>query len=140
MTLATCLRSLKTRFDGDQPRRTSRRLAARKPATARLRMEGLEERQLLSGFGSADGAYIVESWSGGYADVKIQPTDQKIVAAGGASSGLAVARYDSVGNADSSYGSGGLSTPAGGGGAGGLVLQPDGKAVVSTTVSGYLGA
>src|SRR5262249_7013971 len=90
-----------------------------KPRTAKPRLELLEERQLLSGFGPADGAFIAESWysgSGGYQDVQIQPVDQKIVAAGSVSTthGAAVARYDSVGNPDTSYGSNGLSTPPGG--------------------------
>src|SRR5207248_3272206 len=62
--------------------RKIRRPVSPKPRTAKPRLEPLEERQLLSGFGPEDGAYIVESWSGSYSDVKIQPGDQKIVAAG----------------------------------------------------------
>ncbi|MFO0887851.1 MAG: hypothetical protein U0790_01765 [Isosphaeraceae bacterium] len=113
------------------PSRRTRRAVTPKRRPARLLLEPLEGRQLLSGFGPEDGAFIVEPWSGRYAAVQIQPGDQKIVAAGGTSSGLAVARYDSAGNADLSYGTGGRSTPTGGGAAGSLVLQPDGKAVVS---------
>ena len=96
-------------------------------------VERLEERQLLSGFGPADGAYMVEAWNGIYTDVKLQPGDQKIVAAGTvAGGGVALARYDSAGNPDVNYGTGGLSTPNGLGiETGSLVLQSDGKAVVA---------
>ena len=53
-----------------------------------------------------DGAYIVEPWKGNYSAVKIQPGDQKIVAAGEitmnptttSDPGVAIARYDPVGN------------------------------------------
>ena len=45
-------------------------------------VEPLEARQLLSGFGPADGAYVVAPWIGSYKDVQVQPGDQKIVAAG----------------------------------------------------------
>src|SRR4029078_6759515 len=51
---------------------------------------------------------------------------------------IAIARYDSLGTTDTAYGSAGLSAPALGPateGGGGLVLQPDGKAVVSGTGS-----
>lgn len=118
--------------------RTNRNRVSPKRGTAKPRLERLEERQLLSGFGPADGAYVEESWySGfkGYLDVQIQPVDQKIVAAGSVLSnrGAAIARYDSVGNPDTSYGSNGLSTSPGGSPAwyAGLTLQPDGKAVLS---------
>lgn len=92
-----------------------------------------------------DGTYIVEPWSGRYSAVKIQPGDQKIVAAGRVQStgGVAIARYDSIGNPDTGYGSGGLSTPLGGiaRSFAGLTLQADGKAVVpATNRSGYFGA
>ncbi len=146
MTLATCLRSLKTRLDGNQPRRKSRRPPSHKPATAKPRLEPLEERQLLSGFGPADGAYIVEAWNGAYNDVQIQPGDQKIVAAGDMSSNMAIARYDSLGNPDNTYGTGGpsipplsgVSAPALGSSnayADDLALQPDGRAVVAGNAS-----
>ena len=108
MPLATWLRTVKTRLDHQQPRRTGRRPAARKRATVRRRMEQLEDRLALSGFGLEDGAYIVESWAGSYQDVQIQPGDQKIVAAGSmhvTTDSLAVARYDSLGVADATYGS-----------------------------------
>jgi uncharacterized delta-60 repeat protein len=110
-------------------------------------MEPLEVRLALSGFGPADGAYIVEPWIGDYEDVQIQPGDQKIVAAGSANSNMAIARYDSLGNPDNSYGTGGPSIPPLSGvsapalgsttNAGGndLVLQPDGKAVVAGNIS-----
>jgi uncharacterized delta-60 repeat protein len=128
--------------------RQARSTVSTRRTTAKLRLELLEERQLLSGFGAADGASIVESWysgPGGYQDVQIQPVDQKIVAAGSVSTtqGAAVARYDSVGNPDTSYGSNGLSTPPGGRPAwyAGLALQSDGKAVLSAVnTSGYFGA
>src|SRR4051794_37517104 len=63
-----------------------------------------------------DGAYIVEPWLGSYEDVKIQPGDQKIVVAGReqAAGRVAIARYDSAGNPDGGFGSGGLSIPPGG--------------------------
>jgi len=127
--------------------RKTRRVSSRR-ATAKPRLEPLEERQLLSGFGSADGAYIVEPWAGTYQAVQIQPgTGNQIVAAGTMDitnptidHRMAIARYDSAGNPDSNYGSGGVSAPPLGPGTEygfDLVLQPaDGKAVVSGTGSG----
>ena len=112
-------------------------------------MERLEERQLLSGFGPEDGAYVVESWIGSYFNVQIQQSDQKIVVAGNVNPNnnntdtrLAIARYDSLGNADNTFGSGGPSIPPLSGVSApplgpsneygiDLVLQPDGNAVVS---------
>jgi hypothetical protein len=55
-------------------RKTGRPVSPKR-RTALLLLEPLEGRQLLSGFGSADGAYIVESWSGSYNAVQIQPVD-----------------------------------------------------------------
>lgn len=85
-----------------------------------------------------DGTYLVEPWLGRYEDVKIQPSDQKIVAAGQIygfggenQSRFAIARYDPLGVADPTFGSGGLSAPALGLAGYGLVLQSDGKAVVA---------
>jgi uncharacterized delta-60 repeat protein len=113
--------------------RQSRRAISPKLRTAKPRMVQLEDRLTPAGFGPEDGAYFVESLAGTYTDVKIQPADQKILAAG-----TVLARYDSLGNLDAGYGAGGFSTTAN---AAGLVLQPDGKAVVSATSSlGYLGA
>lgn len=90
-----------------------------------------------------DGAYIVEPWrNGSYEAVQIQP-DQKIVAAGHTydfgenQDRFAIARYDSLGNLDATFGVGGLSTPALGPSfeAGySLVLQSNGKAVVAGTI------
>lgn len=129
-----------------------RRPDSPKRRSALPRLERLEDRQVLSGFGPEDGAYIVESWTGHYDDVEIQPADQKIVAAGqitGLSQygNVAIARYDSTGNPDAGWGTGGLSTPPsppGGAHASGLILQPDGKAVVSSHFimpgNWYLGA
>jgi uncharacterized delta-60 repeat protein len=100
--------------------------------------------------GAQDGAYIVEPWQGGYSDVKIQPGDQKIVVAGSmyvdpvtsTEQRMTIARYDSLGNRDNTYGIGGPSIPPLSGVSApalgpdtesgyGLALQPDGKAVVS---------
>ena len=104
-----------------------------KPSRRALFLERLEDRLVLSGFGPEDGAYIVEPWLGHYWGVEIQPGDQRIVAAGLGPTGVAVARYDSLGNADTSYGSGGVANPVGPTTATALslVLQPDGKAVVA---------
>jgi uncharacterized delta-60 repeat protein len=137
MALSIWLAALKTRCEGNQPWRTRRRTASARRATAKLRIERVEERLALSGFGPEDGAYIVEPWNGRYDNVEVQPSDQKIVAAGVAAVGggprVAVARYDALGNADATYGSGGLATPLLGPvyRADALVLQPDGKAVVA---------
>ncbi len=121
--------------------RRTRRSSSPKPTTSKPRLEPLESRQLLSGFGPEDGAYILEPWIGSYSKVQIQPGDQKIVAAGQVNPSndysdqrMAIVRYDSLGNIDSTYGSGGVSTPAlGSGNESGrnIVIQPDGKAVVS---------
>jgi uncharacterized delta-60 repeat protein len=103
-------------------------------------LELLEERQLLSGFGPDDGAYIVEDRAGGdYRDVQIHPDTQAIVAVGdpGAGSNFGVARYHSDGSVDTSYGNVGLASPPLGPGsehALALLLQPDGKAVVAGQV------
>jgi uncharacterized delta-60 repeat protein len=126
--------------------RTTRHHVSPKRRTVKPRLEPLDERQLLSGFGPADGAYIVEPWGGSYEPVQIQPGDQKIVVTGDGSSstgpGIAIARYDSLGNPDDTYGTGtssipplsgvsatslGSSNPVGTD----LVLQTDGKALVA---------
>ena len=124
--------------------RQNRRTVSPKRRTAKLRLERLDERLLLSGFGAGDGGYIVEPWVGGYSAVQIQPGDQKIVAAGddGTDQRMAIARYDSLGNPDNTYGSGGPSIPPLSGVSApelsssseygrNLVLQPDGKAVLA---------
>jgi uncharacterized delta-60 repeat protein len=94
-------------------------------------------------FGSGDGSYILESWSGIYNDLKVQPTDQKIVAAGSKYSAdaanpsdhrMLVARYAASGSDDTSFGTGGFSAPNLGSSieyGNALVLQSDGKAVVA---------
>src|SRR5262249_42204285 len=96
-----------------------------------------------SAFGPGDGAYIVESWSGTYNELLIQPGDQKILAAGSRYSTdpnapydhrMAIGRYYSSGSVDPAYGTGGMTAPAflstlEYGNA--LALQPDGKAVVA---------
>lgn len=129
MPLATWLRTWNTRLAHHQTRRNGRRLALNRPSTAMLGMERLEERLALSAFGTTDGAYIEEPSTGGYLSIKIQPTDQKMIAGGG---GGLVARYDSLGNLDNTFGSGGIAmAPTG---TSGIALQPDGKVVVSGTV------
>ena len=134
------------RHIGDRP-------ASRSPATSKLGMETLEDRLALSGLGPEDGAYIVEPWLGGYFDVEIQPGDQKIVAAGSTNRNIdhsdtriAIARYNSLGAADNTFGIGSPSMPPLNGLSApalspiresgiGLMLQPDGKAVVSGSIS-----
>jgi len=74
--------------------------------------------------------------------VQVQPWDQKIVVAGGATAGVdqlgnpiyefAVARYNPDGSLDSSFGDNGLVTiPSNDAGAGFLAIQPDGKIIVA---------
>lgn len=144
MPLATWFRSLHARLDSNYPSRGISRPKSRRPTTIRLCTERLEYRLNLAGFGPEDGSYIVEPWNGKYVDVDIQPGDQKIVATGG---NTTIARKDSAGNPDASFGTAGLSVlsiPGAGGSSGGLVLQPDGKAVVSTSfpssTGGLIGA
>ncbi len=149
MVFPTWFANTMTRLESKKSRRARRRPAALRPTPAEPHLEPLEERLALSGFGPADGAYIVEPWIGSYSDVQIQPGDQKIVAAGQVNPNndytdlrMAIARYDSLGNPDSTYGSGGPSIlplngvsapPLGPSNESGhdLVLQSDGKAVVS---------
>ena len=64
------------------PARRGRRSAQRGADTIHLHLERLEERIVLSGFGPEDGSYIVENREGSYTSIQIQPSDQKIVAAG----------------------------------------------------------
>ena len=81
-----------------------------------------------------DGSYIIEPWSGYYTGVAVQPGDQKIVAAGFSvtSDSMAIARYHATGVPDTSYGSGGISTPTGVRESSfNVALQADGKAVVA---------
>ena len=138
------------KFFSRKTRRNARVHSSR--LTSPLRLEPLEDRLMLSGFGPGDGAYVVESWAGSYSNVQIQQSDQKIVVAGNVNPNntnnnltdqrMAIARYDSLGNADNTYGSGGPSIPPLNGvsapplgpsyeDGNDLVLQPDGKAVVS---------
>ena len=125
------------------PSRRGRSSDKRGAATIQLQLERLEERLVLSGFGPEDGSYILENREGGwYSDVRIQPSDQAIVAAGpagtlpGAVPFFGVERYDRAGNVDTSYGNAGLASPPLGPGqsAVGLLLQPDGKALVAGRV------
>ena len=143
MTLRNQLLNWKTQLEVKR-RRSSRKSTLTMPKMARVHLERLEDRFALSGFGPADGAYIVEDRQGGwYSDVKIQPSDQAIVAAGptgtrpdGTSSMFGVERYNSAGNVDMSYGSAGLASPSLGPGQGAVAvcLQADGKAVVAGQV------
>lgn len=84
---------------------------------------------------------IVRTTFGGDSDeamgLALQPADGKLVAAGYATIGgrdrIALARYNSDGTLDGSFGSGGLVTTqlSGGAQATGVVVQPDGKIVVA---------
>ncbi|MBL8823668.1 MAG: fibronectin type III domain-containing protein [Planctomycetia bacterium] len=85
-------------------------------------------------FGPQDGAYVADNWLGSHSDVKIQSSDQKIVAMGSANNAVVIGRYDTQGRVDTTYGNGGILNPSlstlnerGTG----LVLQTDGKAVIS---------
>jgi uncharacterized delta-60 repeat protein len=103
--------------------------------TTRPRLERLEDRLALSGFGPEDGAYILESRGGSYESVKIAGGDQ-IIAAGGAGN---IARYDAQGNVDATFGSGGIADAQvsdGIYGAGApLSVQSDGKLVMGGAVN-----
>jgi uncharacterized delta-60 repeat protein len=125
---------------------TSYQASRRRPTrptinTVKPRLERLEDRLALSGFGPEDGAYIVESWAGTYSSVTIRPSDQAIVAAGAKdlneNTQMAVARYDAQGNNDSAFGSGGVaSVGPTGTEAYSVLLQPDGKAVLAGYIAG----
>ena len=101
--------------------------------TTRLSLERFEDRINMSGFGPEDGAMIVEPWAGKYDEVRIQPWARSLP--------LAPIQppkpwplLDMVeGDADTSYGVGGKLACAWLGKelANGLVLQADGKAVIS---------
>lgn len=114
----------------------NRRASSVKRKQKKLSLERFENRINMSGFGPEDGAMIVEPWTGSYDEVRIQSSGQ-IVAAGTDRTGetaVAIARYDSQGEVDASYGIGGKLTPALGTGkevTNGLALQADGKAIVS---------
>ena len=144
MTLATLFQTFNTSPTRRSKKHSIRNSSRSRRSTTKPQLERLEDRLALSGFGPEDGSYIVEPWSGSYNDIKIQSTDQNIVAAGTfPGPGVAIARYDSVGNRDTSYGSGGLTTTTiGYAGFAGLALQPDGKAIVASkkASTGYFGA
>lgn len=93
-----------------------------------------------------DGQYVIETWVGRYHDVKIQP-DQKIIAGGNwldyasNDAGVAVARYDFDGVADTTFGMGGVTMlPAGYLFGDRLAIQSDGKIVITAASSSKLGA
>ena len=145
MTLATLFQTSNASPARGNKTRRIRHSSCSRRSTTKPQLEWLEVRLALSGFGPEDGSYIVEPWIGSYTDIKIQSTDQKIVAAGTfPGPGVAIARYDSVGNRDTSYGSGGITTTTIGyaGTTAGLALQPDGKAIVASkkASTGYFGA
>jgi uncharacterized delta-60 repeat protein len=109
------------------------------------RLERLENRLALSGFGPEDGSYILESWEGSYSDIEIQPGTQAMVAIGGMGrytpTTTALRRYDFDANADLSYGNSGIASigPIGAT-ISALAFQPDGKVVVAgqqPLTSGY---
>src|SRR5687767_8288625 len=114
MTLVNWLGIAMSHSADRRTRRVHSQSSSRKHGTTKLRVDQLEDRLALSGFGLEDGAYIVEPWLGSYHDVEIQPGDQKIVAAGSTNPNvdhsdtrIAIARYDSLGTADTTYGIGG---------------------------------
>src|SRR5262245_38181584 len=82
------------------------------------------------------GGKVTTAISGGAASVALQ-SDGKILAAGGTTTGFALVRYNIDGSLDSTFGSGGKVVQTGFSGFSiGLVLQPDGKIVVSGARSG----
>ncbi|MET9894696.1 calcium-binding protein [Streptomyces sp. NPDC006465] len=84
---------------------------------------------------SFDGDGRVLTPGGGAADVKLQPSDGRIVVAGsnGPGGNFAVLRYNPDGSQDSGFGSGGVATADFGGSdaARGVALQSDGKIVTA---------
>jgi uncharacterized delta-60 repeat protein len=64
----------------------------------------------------------------------VQPLDAKIVAVGISNGQMEVARYNTDGSLDSTFGSGGLVSAAGTGGGTGMALQADGKIVASADI------
>jgi uncharacterized delta-60 repeat protein len=123
----------------------SRTAGVRRPAY-RPRLDPLEDRQLLTAgaldtttFKPPNGYVLTDFTSKGSPDgtgnaVQIQ-SDGKIVVAGTANSNVALARYNSDGSLDSTFGSGGkVQTHIGASksvdNGWGLALQPDGKLVV----------
>lgn len=122
-----------------------KRRPRRRRATMSCRVERLEHRELLAagaldlGF-DGDGKVLTnfsfQSSDSARATV-VQP-DGKIVVAGDSNGKFALARYDSNGSLDASFGSGGIVTTTIGSGfaeAHALALQPDGKIVVAGNAS-----
>jgi uncharacterized delta-60 repeat protein len=79
------------------------------------------------------GGEVSTDFSGGddYAFALALQSDGRIVAAGGTSSGFALARYNRDGSLDNGFGSGGKVTTAYSTGATAVAIQPDGKIVVA---------
>lgn len=101
-------------------------------AAAKPRLERLEDRLALAGFGPADGSYILESLPFSYESVSVLSGDRIVAASSG--NGM-VGRYDGQGNLDTTFGSGGLTQSGkwtGTRGAGDpLSVQADGKLVMA---------
>jgi uncharacterized delta-60 repeat protein len=131
---------------------TSLRGRSRSERSRRPGLEALEERTLLNAgdldptFG--DGGKVITEFPGsggqyGFS-VALQP-DGRIVAAGGSAGGFALARYNSDGSLDSSFGQNGTVTTSFGGNlenASSVALQSDGRIVAAgyTWPPGTLGA
>ena len=79
------------------------------------------------------GGEVTTDFSGGndYAFALALQSDGRIVAAGGTSSGFALARYNPDGSLDNGFGSGGKVTTANSTRATAVAIQPDGKIVVA---------
>ena len=79
------------------------------------------------------GGEVTTDFSGGndYAFALALQSDGRIVAAGGTSSGFALARYNPDGSLDNGFGSGGKVITAYSAGASAVAIQPDGKIVVA---------
>ncbi len=109
---------------------------------ARLNLEALEERTLLSA-GSLDTSFgiggMVLTDGIGEAFAAALQSNGDIVAAGGLSGSIVVARYNPGGSADATFGSNGVVSTSLGTGmdqAEGVAIQPDGKIVVAGFTQG----
>jgi len=124
--------------------KTPCRYSSPRETTVKPRLERLEDRLALSSFGPEDGSYVEESWFGYYGSVEIQASTGNIVVAGADSAATppsppastnypaAVARYDSGGNTDTTFGASGVATvPKIVAPYAHVVLQSDGKAIVA---------
>jgi len=132
-------------------RKRTEKLARQRQRPTRLRLESLEDRRLLCdlGPGSLDETFDTDGkvttdfgGAGDYADAVAVQADGKIVAggttrqAGGLPSKFALARYNTNGSLDSSFGSGGkvitsVSPKAGIGELREILIQPDGMIIAA---------